>query len=283
MAVAKSIHQDNPPRELPPKESTRIRRLLNRIGYPVWLFIELGVFLAAWEFSIGVLHLANPIFLPPPSSVLEAMLESAGTGELWHHAAASARHFAGGYAAAVVVGVSVGVVMGVYRPVNRLVSPFAWALYSSPYMVFLPILAIWFGFGTGSLLAIVFLAAVPPILITTALGVASVSPSLMRAGQVFGGRWIDLQSKITLPSAVPFLVTGMKLAIPTAIIAMSVAEMLAAPAGLGRLVAIGAASFRVDVVFASLLLLILTSVSLIQIAAAAEARFAPWRTTRPGR
>jgi NitT/TauT family transport system permease protein len=202
------------------------------------------------------------------------------SGEVWPHLRFSATSWVVGFGLAAFVGVVVGLLMGAFTSVGRLLGPLAWSLYATPHISIRPMLVIWFGFGAAPIMALIFVSAIFPILLTTAAGVRTVDPTMIRAARVFGGSWFDIQRKIVLPSTLPFVVTGLRLAIPTSLIGMLVGEILGSGQGLGAILALGTATFRVDQAIAAIVILVVTSLTLLRVFGWLERWLAPWRHAR---
>jgi NitT/TauT family transport system permease protein len=266
-----------PPVELPALRGSAFDRFRERWGRLVVVAVEAVLFLSLWEWATGVTAIINPVFLPPPSRVFGTLVELFTTGVIWPELRFSATTWSTGFGLAALVGIGLGLAMGAFEPVGRLLGPLAWSLYATPHISIRPMLVIWFGFGAAPIIALVFVSAIFPILLTTAAGVRTVDPALIRAGEVFGGRWIDIQRKIVLPATLPFVVTGLRLAIPTSLIGMLVGEILGSGQGLGAILALGTATFRVDQAIAAIVILVASSLTLLRLFGALESRLAPWR------
>jgi NitT/TauT family transport system permease protein len=265
------------PVELPAARGRLAERLKQRWGGRLVVAGEAVLFLGLWEWATTGGRLINPVFLPPPSRVFGTLIELFTSGTIWPELRFSATTWSVGYGLAALVGISFGLLMGAFQSVGRLLGPLAWSLYATPHISIRPMLVIWFGFGAAPIIALVFVSAIFPILLTTAAGVRTVDPALLRAGEVFGGRWVDIQRKIVLPATLPFVVTGLRLAIPTSLIGMLVGEILGSGQGLGAILALGAATFRVDQAIAAIVILVAASLTLLRLFAALERRLAPWR------
>jgi ABC-type nitrate/sulfonate/bicarbonate transport system permease component len=268
-----------PPVELPAPRGSTFQRFRARWGNRLLVAFEGVLFLGLWEWATVGSGLINPVFLPPPSRVFGTLVDLFASGSIWPDLRFSATSWSVGFGLAAVVGVTLGVLMGAFEPVGRLIGPLAWSLYATPHIALRPMLVIWFGFGAAPIMALVFVSAIFPILLTTAAGARTVDPALLRAGEVFGGRWVDIQRKIVLPSTLPFIVTGLRLAIPTSLIGMLVGEILGSGQGLGAILALGTATFRVDQAIAAIVILVATSLTLLRVFGALERRLAPWRET----
>jgi len=265
------------PLELPAVRGGIAERVRERWGRLIVVAVEAAIFLALWEWLTIGSGLVNPVFLPPPSRVFTTLIELFTSGTIWPELQFSATTWTTGFGLAALVGVTLGLLMGAFEPVGRLLGPLAWSLYATPHISIRPMLVIWFGFGAAPIIALVFVSAIFPILLTTAAGVRTVDPVLLRAGEVFGGRWVDIQRKIVLPSTLPFVVTGLRLAIPTSLIGMLVGEILGSGQGIGAILALGTATFRVDQAISAIVILVATSLTLLRLFGALEHRLAPWR------
>jgi ABC-type nitrate/sulfonate/bicarbonate transport system permease component len=266
-----------PPLELPSVDRGRVGRFSERFGYLLVIVLEAVIFLAAWEWLTAVSGLVNPVFLPPPSKVFGTLVDMFASGSVWPHLRFSATSWIVGFGLAAIVGVSGGLLMGTFRPIRMLIGPVAWSLYVTPHISIRPMLVIWFGFGAAPIVALVFVSAIFPILLTTAAGVQTVDPVMVRAARVFGGRWHHIQRKVILPATLPFIVIGLRLAIPTSLIGMLVGEILGSGQGVGAILALGTATFRVDQAIAAIVILVTASLLLLRIFGWMEHRVAPWR------
>lgn len=268
------------PLELPAPRQGRLPRLRARFGTVILIATEAAGVLLLWELLTSVTELVNPVFLPPPSRVVVTLVEFFTSGLIWPHLQFSATNWAVGYALASVIGVSLGILMGTFEPVGRLVGPLAWTLYVTPHISIMPLLIIWLGFGAAPIIALVFVSALFPVLLTTAAGIRTVDPPLIQAGRVFGLSWPRIQQKIVLPATLPFVVTGMRLAIPTSLIGMIIGEILGIGRGLGAVLALGTATFRVDQSIAAVVIVVTSSLTLLRVFAIIERRVAPWLHSR---
>jgi NitT/TauT family transport system permease protein len=269
-----------PPLELPSVDRGRAGRFRERYGYLLVILLEAVVFLAVWEWLTAVSRIVNPVFLPPPSKVAGTLVDLFASGFVWPHLRFSATSWLIGFGLAAIVGVTVGLLMGTFMPIRMLIGPIAWSLYATPHISVRPMLVIWFGFGAAPIIALVFISALFPILLTTAAGVQTVDPAMVRAARVFGARGHDIQRKVVLPATLPFVVIGLRLAIPTSLIGMLVGEILGSGQGIGAVLALGTATFRVDQAIAAIVILVVTSLILLRLFSWIERRVAPWRHTK---
>jgi NitT/TauT family transport system permease protein len=140
-----------------------------------------------------------------------------------------------------------------------------------------PQLIIWFGIGLNSKIAVVFLGAIFAILINTAAGVKSIDPALIKAARSFGASDAQLFRTVVVPGSVPFILTGVRLGLGHALTGVVVGELIAAQAGVGRMIAIAGATFQTSQVFVGLVIVATTGVLLTFVISRIEQRFQSWK------
>ncbi|MBV9120037.1 MAG: ABC transporter permease [Chloroflexi bacterium] len=237
---------------------------------------SLVVVLLIWEV---VAHRVNPLFLTGPSAIAEAGVQLTQDGELGKAIVSSLQTLAIGYVIAAVAGVGLGLVMGWYRRVDWVLDPLINALYATPNVALIPLIILWFGLGVPSKIVIVLLAALFPIIINTYAGVRGINASLVEVAQAYGARGGQLFTKIALPASMPYIMTGLRLAVGRAIVGMVVAEMFTRLAGLGGMIATYSGSFATDKVFVAIIVLSAGGVGLTELLKLLEARISPWVET----
>ncbi len=232
------------------------------------------VVLAIWELFAPQV---NPILLRPPSAIALAFVDLIENGELQTALAQSLRVFVAGLAIAIVAGIFLGVVSGRFRYVHNLIDPWVSAIYSVPSVALVPLIAIAFRYqGEAPRIATVVLFAIFPILINTQQAVRNVDPGLLEVARAFSSSERRLWRDVILPSAVPFIVAGLRLAIGRALIGMIVAEILVGLAGLGYLIVQYQNVFRVDRMFVPIIVLAALGIVLMGFVQWLEGRLAPW-------
>jgi ABC-type nitrate/sulfonate/bicarbonate transport system permease component len=239
------------------------------------------LFLGCWE-ALARSGAVSPLFLSSPYRVAAKLGQLVASGQLWPHALASGQEALLGWLLAVLVGVPLGVAMGRSPLVRHTLEPFVVAKYSAPTVAFLPLLIIWLGIGLWSKVALVFLGAVFVLVISTEAGVANVDRRLVETARAFTASEWQVLTKIAMPSALPFVLAGMRLAVGRVLIMVVVAELYASTAGLGYLVFQGAASYDATLVFAGVVVLAGAGVALNGALRLLERRLAPWRQTEEG-
>ena len=236
----------------------------------------LAIFLAAWE-AAAHFGLIDPLFASSPSLIVAKFIEMYSDGSIWPHIMASAEVVAVGFGLSILVGVPIGLIMGRVPLIASTIEPFVAALYASPQVAFLPLLIIWLGIGFSSKVALVFLGSFIIVLINTETGVTQVDPRLIETARSFMANERQIMSKIVLPSALPFIIAGTRLAIGRALVMVVVAEIYASNKGLGYLIFQAGGMYDTAQVFVGVGILAAAGVALNSALRALERRLAPWR------
>jgi ABC-type nitrate/sulfonate/bicarbonate transport system permease component len=245
-----------------------------------WLgMASVAVFFLLWE-TIVRIGLIRPIFVSSPSRILQAAVWLAGHG-LWQDMAVSGTEFALGIVLAMALGLPAGILLGWYERLRALFDPFVVALYSTPRVALLPLLILWLGIGIKSKIAVVFLGAVFPILVSTKAGVESIDDSLLRCARSFGANYRQIFRMLALPSSVPFIISGLRLGVGRGLVGVVVGEFIASTAGIGHMMNISAATFQTDQTFVGILILAAAGMLLSWILDLLGRRFERWRLERP--
>ncbi len=232
------------------------------------------VILVVWEI-LGRLGLINKLFFSYPSAIAEGFYKWNSQG-LWTDLTASGKAFGIGMAIALL-GIPAGIVVGSVRNIGFAVDPLIQAMYSTPMVALTPLFVIIFGLGLPSISAVVALMAIFPILILTAEGVRTVDGVLINASKVFGARRWDVYRDVVVPSIVPFIISGLRLAIGRGVIGVVIGEFIGAVAGVGYRIRADAGVFNTDRYLAGIVILMVFSVGLNELVKRLEARLAPWR------
>jgi len=250
------------------------RRRRPRIGDLAIRLVSIGVVLAVWEI-LG--PNVNKLILRPPSQIANAFVQLLETGELQTALGQSLRVFAAGFVIALVAGLVIGVASGRSRVVYNVIDPWVSALYSVPSVALVPLIAVAFRYeGDAPRVATVALFAIFPILINTQQGVRNVDPGLLEVARAFSSSERRLWTDVVIPSSLPFILVGVRLAIGRALIGMIVAEFLVGLAGLGYLIIVYQNTFRIDRMFVPVIVIAVFGVVLMAAVQYVEGRVAPW-------
>lgn len=219
----------------------------------------------------------DPIFLSSPTAIARTAARLFATGEIWNDLGVSGLEFLLGFAMAVVSGIVLGMMAGWYRHVYFALDPFFSALNATPRVALLPLIIIWVGIDIWSKVLVVFLGAVVPVYLNVVAGVQTADVRLLRVARSFGSSEPRLFWSIILPSAVPFLLTGLRLGVGRAMVGIVVGELYAATAGVGFMITVAGATFQTDKVFVGVLLIAIAGLLMIEGLTRLERRFDTWR------
>jgi len=238
-------------------------------------FISFVVVISLWEY-FG--RRINPILFTYPSAVAQAFVSLVASGELQSYMTSSLLVLTYASILAIVVGVLLGVIMGRYAIVEWAADVYVSALYSTPMVAVVPLIVLWFGFKIPAKVVIVFSFMVFPVLLNTFEGVKNVDRNLQEVARSFCSNESQLWRHLIIPSAIPFIVAGIRLAIGRGLVGMIVAEFYTSVTGLGYMIVRYANALETDKLFVPIVVVMLLGVGLMSLAKWIEGRIAPWRS-----
>jgi NitT/TauT family transport system permease protein len=228
----------------------RFFRLNARLAWGVASLLVFGI---AWELAFRA-GLMDPHFMAPPSAALSAGWDLMSSGELWPHALTSLVELFWGSLFGIAIGIPVGYAMAQWRTIDSALSPTVWGVYSIPHTAFVPLLLVWFGIGLTSKGAFVFLGVVFPMIANTYLGVRETDPYVLRSARSFSATRIETLRKVVLPSAIPYLIDGVRLGLGRGIVGVIIAELYVSTAGVGYLLRLAGLGYRTaELIFLTIL------------------------------
>ena len=252
--------------ELVPLQST------NRL----WIarLISIIVVLGAWE-VLG--RRIDPLFMSYPSAIATAAYDMTKSGELIVGMASSLTTLLKAFTLATLIGITLGLLIGRYKIIDATTDWLVSALYTTPQVAIIPLVILWFGLGDAAKIFIVVVSAVFPILINTTAGVRNVPSQLIDVGTAFAANERQVFAKIIVPSALPYVITGIRLGLGRAIIGMVVAEFFTAITGLGAIIVKYGNQYDTASMFVPIFILMFLGVILSMLLRYAEDAIAPWR------
>ncbi|MCH8055474.1 MAG: ABC transporter permease [Deltaproteobacteria bacterium] len=249
----------------------------------VFGLVSVIAFFILWEFLLTYVFTLNTFFMSKPTLMATAAKKLLVSGELWKDLYISGRAFFFGFIGAVVVGIPVGVVMGWRRRVAFALDPLLTAMYASPLVALAPLLIVMFGVGVQGKAILIFLLAVFPFIFNAFAGVRSVEPLLINVVRSLGGKERDLYFKVILPSTLPYIVAGARIAIGRGIVGIIVGEFYAASEGIGHAIAWYGDMYLLSEMFVSILVLMVIAVAFTEGLRWAQHAIAPWKATQETR
>lgn len=223
------------------------------LAHLVPYIIGFGALFLAWHLAAS--YLVNSVLFPPPASVLKKAVELIGNGTLISNTAASLQRIALGFIIGSAFGVPIGLAMGSFGIVRKLVEPWTEFLRFIPATGMITISVIWFGIGEESKVFLIIYTTIFIVVLNTAAGVTSIAPNKLRAAQALGASKWQMFHLVAFPATVPFMLTGMRLAMANSFTTIVAAELVSAQAGLGVMLWNARLFMQVEDIFVSLLTL----------------------------
>jgi NitT/TauT family transport system permease protein len=221
-------------------------------GYGGYALGFLSLFLL-WD--LAARYLVGSVLFPPPTLVFAKAVILLRTGVLLEHLAASLQRILAGFLVGSLLGIPIGLAMGSFRPVRRLLEPYTEFLRFIPSVAMITVAVIWFGIGEASKIFLIIYTTIFIVIINTAAGVSAIAPNKIRAAEALGATRAQIFLHVALPATVPFILTGMRLAMGNSFTTIVAAELIAANDGLGKMLWDGRLFMLVDDIFVSLVTL----------------------------
>jgi NitT/TauT family transport system permease protein len=234
------------------------------------------LFFGAWQAAFLYFPF-NPLFISKPDLIFAGFADLIASGELFYDLMVSAVPFLYGFSAAVIVGVAVGILMGWRLRVGYALDPLMTVFYASPLVALAPLVIVFFGVGVAGKAIIIFLLSVFPFIFNAYAGVRAVDRLLINVVRSLGGTEKDLYLKVIVPSVLPYLVAGARIAVGRALIGVLVGEFFAASEGIGYAIARFGDLFALDKMFACILTVMIIAVVMTEGIRWAERAAFPWR------
>jgi NitT/TauT family transport system permease protein len=270
IAMAERSELDDRQRAKKVAAARRRRQLLLNIAVRI---VSLGTVLVIWQIFGGQV---DQTLFTTPSKIALAAVDMIESGELWNYLSSSLVVLAIGLSLAAVIGVIIGLVLARFWVLDVGLGVYITFLYSIPSVALVPLIVLWAGFDLTAKVIILFLFAFFPMVINTYQGVKNVDHKLIEVGRSFRCSERQLWTNIVLPGALPFIVTGLRLAVGRGLIGMVLADLYTAISGIGYLIVRTASTYQVDKMFVPIVVLGLLGVTLTACVRFLETRVAPW-------
>ena len=231
-------------------------------------------------YVIAALKIVPPLFLPTPQSVWQKFLQVSQQGfmqaTLWQHLAASITRVLLALGAAVIVGVPLGIWMGLNKWARAILDPIVELLRPIPPLAYLPLLVIWFGIGESTKVLLIFLSILAPVIISSAHGVLSHQINRERAALSLGANRVQLLRYVILPTALPHILTGIRIGLGVGWSTLVASELVAADRGIGFMVQSAAQFLITDTVVLGIIVIAFVAVSFELFLRWLQKEISPW-------
>lgn len=259
-----------------PSSRDRIVELVDRSWRPLALLVACyAIWWAITEFEIVPRYL-----VPSPGTTLQVMADKAGY--LSHHTLVTGYETVLGFAIAVIVGIAAAVLMVASAEVEKTLYPLLLFAQVVPKIAIAPLFVVWLGFGLTPRIVVAVLIAFFPVVISMVTGLKSVDPEMLQLASTMGASPSKTFVKIRFPASLPFLFSGLKVAVTLAVTGAVVGEFVGGNDGLGSVILQANGNIDTPMLFAGLLVMSSLGVVLFVAVEFAERLLLPWHASRRG-
>jgi 1,4-dihydroxy-2-naphthoate octaprenyltransferase len=234
------------------------------------------IVLLIWE-ALSRAEAINPLFFPPPTSLLPTAEELIESGQLWNDIRTSMGRVLAGFALAAIPGVLLGVLMALWWPLRAMLSPIAAAFFAVPKIAILPLVIIVFGIGETSKVAMVAISVLFLVVLSTMAAVLEVENAYFDVARNAGANWWQQLRTVALPGALPGIFSGLRIALGFSLLVIVGTEMLAAKDGIGYLIWNSYQTFAIEKMYVGLVVTALLGWLLNFVMDEVERVVIPWR------
>jgi NitT/TauT family transport system permease protein len=248
---------DNVDLFMPPAPARKLRTVLRYRPTIIVLRVLIGLlFLGLWQYASG--HWIDPFFISAPDAVFRKLLQWILNGSLVFHLSFTLTATAVGFVIGALSGFVVGFVLGRSPIIADIFEPYITAVYSIPKIALAPLFIMWFGIGIESKIAMSAMVVFFLVFLNSFSGVREVSALQINSLRIMGANELQVLRYVVIPSATSWVLAGLKVSVPYALIGVVVGEMFSSNRGIGFLIAQGAGLLDTPAVFASVIVLALT-------------------------
>ncbi len=232
-----AISRDEVPVDATPRMTFSSNRFgwVGRHGSLVWGTLGVIVLLAAWHIC-AVTGIVDIHISSDPSQVFSEEVTIFGNGTIWAPIGNTASEVGWALVIIILAGIPIGILLGRLTALRQMADPIVSILNSVPYVLFLPLIIFWFGLGESARVLVVVWAGILPLIINTTAGVRNINVDYLRVGRVFSVSRLRFFASILLPATMPFILTGVRLAVARALVGAIVVEFFLSSNVLGYFV-----------------------------------------------
>lgn len=232
------------------------------------------VILGSWQFGVEG---QNVVFFSKPTLILQRLAEVFVQGKIWEHIRVTATEIVIGYLIGAIVGLTIGALLGRSRFLSDIFQPYIFAFYSIPKIALAPLFIIWLGLGINSKIAVVVLSAFFLVFVNTYAGMQSINEDFVNLARIMGASKSQVIRRVILPAASPFIIIGLKTAVPYAVIGAIIGEFIGSNKGLGYFILYAGQTFDSASLFAGIFLLVAIVFLANQLLSMLETRLLRWQ------
>jgi taurine transport system permease protein len=266
--------------EKPPALKTSRFKLPGEGSSVVISIVTVLALIGAW-FAITEAGLVKPLFLPKPQSVFQQFMEyvtgAANDKPLWEHFIASMARVFSAFLLACLTAIPVGIAMGMSRVARGIFDPPIEFYRPLPPLAYLPLIIIWFGIDEFPKVLLIYLSCFAPLALAARAGMKSAAQEQINAAYSMGASYFQVIRHVILPSAMPEILVGMRIAIGFGWTTLVAAEMVAANVGLGQMVLNASNFLRTDIVVMGIIIIGVVAYLFDLLMRKIEQRLVPWK------
>ena len=242
--------------------------------------VTIALLVLAW-WGITAAGLVKPLFIPSPGAILQKFMDIWTNGftgtPFWQHVLISAARVFGAFLLACLIGIPLGLAMGMSPTMRGIFDPPIEFYRPIPPLAYLPLMIIWFGIGETSKVLLIFLSVFAPIALGARAGVRSAAIEQIHAAYSFGATRWQVLSRVILPSAMPEILTAMRIGIGFGWTTLVAAEMVAATSGLGYMVLTASQFLQTSTVIMGIIVIAAIAYAFDMLMRFLERKLVPWK------
>lgn len=258
----------------------RSRRVYSRKQRWIISVVNLACFLGLWQLLATTTDIPQ-LFLPAVTDIWRELGEMQTEGILWGNLGISAWIYVVGMVISIAIAVPLGLFIGGVKIVDKILSPYVWAIYTTPRLILMPLILLWVGINDTARIVIIVLSAVPATLVVVMEGVKTVDNSLLKAARSFGAGRLQLFRSVVLPSTVPFVATGIRMGVSRGLIGLFIGELFTGSDGIGYIITLAGKTFNSARTYGMLLIFVLFCVGMVALSQLLERKVSVWRAQNP--
>jgi len=238
--------------------------------------VVFAVVIGLWQAGSD-LRLIDATVVPSPFAIWASLVKIALNGQLAFHSWITIQETLAGFAIGAVGGIVLGFAIGRYPALAEVLDPFILAIYSVPKVALAPLFIVWFGIGIFMKIVLAAVTVLFIVFFNTLAGVRNVDPDLVDAVWLMGAKPRDVLLRVLVPSAMSWALTGVRIAIPYALIGAIIGELIASNRGIGYLISSAASGYDTAGVFAALIVLTVLAMLLNAVVDDIDRRLSKWK------
>jgi NitT/TauT family transport system permease protein len=254
----------------------RTRRIYSRKQRWIIGVLNLATFFLVWQVAATVSDIP-PLFLPSVADVIRELGEMHRENVLWGNLWTSFAVYVIGMVISLAIAIPMGLTIGGIRILDKILSPYIWAVYTTPRIILMPLVLLWVGINDTARVVIIVLSAVPATLVVVMEGVKTVENSLLNAARSFSASRFALFRTVVFPSTVPFIATGVRMGVSRGLIGLFIGELFTTANGIGYILTLATKTFNTARTFGILLIFVLFCVAMVGLSQLLERRVSQWR------